>query len=100
MKSLFAALLLTASLSASASPVFLHPTCNAFSGECTLYNNSGKDVSCNIHVRGQTRKGVMVTAYDYRVLYQGMFAWVRVFPNNPQDPIAYLNADAFCNTLN
>lgn len=84
-----------------AEPVFLWPSCTygPTSGECTLWNTSGKDISCNIRATAQTKNGSYINAYDYRVLYQGMFAWVRVYANDSNDPIVHLSANAFCNTL-
>jgi len=103
MKKLIAALMFVACINTAwSAPVFLFPTCNwsPAGGECTLINTSGQDVTCNIHANAQTRRGSYITAYDYRVLYQGMFAWVRVYANDPQqDPIVYMSANAFCNTL-
>lgn len=100
MKSILATILLTASLSATAAPVFLFPTCNTFSGECTLYNSSGKDITCNIQVSGMTKNGRMLSAFEYKMLYSGMFAWVRVNHYDMNDPITSLQANAFCNTNN
>jgi hypothetical protein len=96
-------LALTLSFSASAEPVFLYPFCNygPASGECTLNNTSGKNVTCNIQAQGQTRNGSMLSGFQYVMLYPGMFAWVRVNAYNPvNDPIVYLSATAFCNTTN
>jgi hypothetical protein len=104
MKKFIATLMFMACINgaSAAGPVFLYPTCSygPAGGECTLFNSSGKDISCNIHARAQTQRGSYITAYDYRILYQGQFAWVRVYANNPQmDPIVYINATAFCNEL-
>ncbi len=96
MKSLIIALSLTISFAASAGPVFLYPTCNTFSGECTLYNSSGKDVNCTIQVRGMTRSGYPLNAYENRMLYNGMSAWIRVYNPNMQDQITQLQATAYC----
>lgn len=99
MKKILAAALFTLSFGASAMPVFLYPTCSTFNNECTLYNSSGKDVTCNINVRGTTKSGLPVSAFEYRMLYTGMFAWIRV--NTPyNDPLNYLQATANCNTTN
>ncbi|MBC7712362.1 MAG: hypothetical protein H7177_03430 [Rhizobacter sp.] len=99
-KILLAATILTASFGASAAPVFIFPTCNAFQGECTIYNSSGKDINCNIQLRGMTQKGRPVSSFEYRMLYQGMFAWVRVFNADISDPITSLQGTANCNTIN
>jgi hypothetical protein len=93
---------LALSFSAYAAPVFLYPNCNygPSYGECTLNNTSQETVSCNIQARGQTRKGAILSAYQYTVLYPNMLSWTRVSANDPvNDPIVYLNATAFCNTL-
>jgi len=92
---------LTFSFNAYSAPVFLYPTCSAFSGECTLNNTSGKDISCSIQINGQTKKGSYISTSEYRVLYQYMSAWIRVNSFDPiNDPIVYLQAYANCNTLN
>lgn len=94
---------LSLSLTAKASPVILYPYCysNPSMGECSLSNTTGRPISCNFQVRGQTRNGSMPYAYQYVILYPGMYAWGRVFSNNPAiDPIIYTSATAFCNTLN
>ena len=91
------------SLSAYAAPVFIYPICynGPAVGECHLVNNTGKVIACNIQARGQTVHGIMINAFEYATLYQGMFASVTVYANNPMlDPLVYVRADAFCNTLN
>jgi hypothetical protein len=102
MKKLFAALLLTASLNAMAAPVILFPTCSfgPTSGQCTLINNSGKDINCNVQIMGNTRSGRMINGYEMRYLYNGMVAWFNVSNYNVQDPIVSLRANATCNTTN
>lgn len=101
MKKLLLALLLV-STSAFAEPVFLFPTCNYYPeyGECRLWNTSGKEVTCNFNMTSSTRMGSSINGYQYVVLYQGMIAYQYARANNPRlDPIVYLNANAFCNTL-
>ncbi|MBC7538613.1 MAG: hypothetical protein H7281_07320 [Bacteriovorax sp.] len=105
MKKYLAALFLSLvlSFSASARPVFLFPNCynGPAVGECSLVNNTGDVVTCNIEARGQTRRGAMMTAFEYATLYQGMYAWVRMYATNPNvDPLVYVTANAFCNTVN
>lgn len=103
MKKIMLAFFLTLSFKVTAEPVFIYPTCYAspYNSECTINNNSGKDISCSIQITGQTKKGGYVSAYEYRVLYQYMSAWIRVNSNDPMnDPIVYLQAYANCNTLN
>lgn len=101
MKKLLALLFLTTSFSAFAEPVYLFPTCNYYgtTGECTVWNMSGKNVNCNIQVSGYTQKGSMINSYDYRSLYNGMQAWIRVNTYDINDPIVSLRANAFCNTF-
>lgn len=101
MKKILAAIFLTLSLGASAESVFLYPTCysTGMSGECTLQNNSGKDVSCSIQVYGSTKSGRSISAFEYRTLYSGMMAWVTVGGGNPNDPIIFIQGNASCNTL-
>lgn len=87
---------------AQAEAVFLFPRCSwgPSGGECTLVNTSGKDVTCNIRATANTRKGTYLSAFDYRVLYTNMWAWVRIHSNDPMnDPITYMQANAFCNTM-
>jgi hypothetical protein len=103
VKKLIAVFLFTLFIStAQAEAVFLFPRCSwsPSGGECTLINTTGKDITCNIRATAQTRRGSFLYAYDYRVLYTGMWAWVRVYANDPMnDPITYMQADAYCNTL-
>ncbi|MBC7427803.1 MAG: hypothetical protein H7336_04265 [Bacteriovorax sp.] len=99
-KLLLAATILAACFNASAASVFIFPTCNAFQGECTIYNSSGKDINCNIQLSGMTQKGRPVNAFEYRMLYQGMIAWIRVFNTDANDPITSLQGTANCNTIN
>ena len=102
MKKLFASLLLLSSLSLSAKTIFLFPTWNfnPYQGECTIFNTSNRTVSCNVQTRGQTQKGMMLSSFDYMVLYQGMMGWTHVYNNNPNtDRIMYVNATAFCNAI-
>jgi hypothetical protein len=94
---------LVLSFSVSAAPVFLYPNChnNPAFGECTLVNTTGKIVTCSIQAHGQTLRGARINGFEYVTLYQGMYAWIRVFAYNPNvDPLVYVRADAFCNTLN
>ena len=102
MKKLLALMFLTISFSSFAEPVFVFPNCNYYgnNGECTVWNTSGKDISCNIQVNGYTKNGNSINSYDYRVLYQGMQAWIRVSSYGADNPITSLRASAFCNTLN
>lgn len=103
VKKILAGLILTASFTVSAEPVFLYPFCSNWSnyGECTLNNTTGKQITCNIQVNGQTRKGQMLNSFQYSILFPYQTVWVRVTPNDPQnDPISYLSANAFCNTMN
>lgn len=100
MKKILATILLTTSLSATAAPVFLYPTCNTYNGECTLYNSSGKDISCSIQIQGWTKNGRMLSAFEYRMLYSGMFAWIKINHYDINDPITSLQANANCNTTN
>ncbi len=100
MKTLLATIILATSFSATAAPVFLYPTCNTFNGECTLYNSSGKDINCNIQVRGMTKKGRPLYSFEYKMLYSGMFAWIRVNNYDLNDPITSLQATANCNSIN
>ncbi len=100
MKFLLASLLLASSFSVKAAPVFIFPNCSTFNGECTLQNSSGKDINCNIYVTGMTKNGRMLSAYEYRMLYSGMFAWIRVNHYDYNDPITSLSATANCNTIN
>lgn len=104
MKKIIALLFVSLFISSvQAETVFVFPRCSysASNGECTIHNNSGKDITCTIRATARTRKGSFLNTYDYRVLYQGMFAWVRVYANNPTvDPIISLQAHANCNTLN
>ena len=100
MKLFLATVLLATSFSVTAAPVFLYPNCNVYSGECTLHNTSGKDVNCNIQIRGMTKSGRPVTAFEYRMLYNGMFAWIRVNSFDFNDPITSLNGNAFCDSIN
>ena len=101
MKKIFLLASLMFSFNSYSAPVFLYPTCSAYSGECTLNNTSGKDISCSIQITGQTKKGGYISTSEYRVLYQYMSAWIRVNTFDPiNDPIVYLQAYANCNTLN
>lgn len=100
MKKLIAALLLTMSVSAMAKPVFLMPTCSSFNGECQLMNSSGEDISCLIRVNARTKSGKTLNNSEYKTLYAGMFAWVRVMNLDSRDPIRTINGSASCNTLN
>jgi len=105
MKKLIAGLILTlgVSFSVSAEPVFLYPYCSNWGnqGECTLNNTSGKQITCNVHVSGNTRKGEMISQFQYTVLFPYQTTWIRVYPRDTQnDSISYLSATAFCNTLN
>jgi predicted lipase len=99
MKKFAAFCFLILSFNLFAESVFLFPNCNTYNGECTLVNTSGKDVNCTIQVRGQTKSGRHVSAFEYKTLYQGMFAWVRVNAYDINDPITYLQANASCNTI-
>lgn len=98
-KFLFITLVLT-SLKTVAAPVFLFPNCSPFNNECTLYNTSGYDVNCSIRVEGFTKSGRYLSAFEFKYLYQGMFAWVRVYNSDFNDPTVSLRADASCNTMN
>lgn len=105
MKKILAGVLLALSFSfnVSAEAVFLYPFCSNWStyGECTLNNTSGKQITCNIQVTGMTRKGQMLSNFQYAILYPYQTTWVRVSPYDTQnDQISYLTANAFCNTLN
>lgn len=105
MKKCFAALVLSLgfSLSVSAYPVFLFPSCfnGPSMGECHLINTSREIVNCSIQAQGQTMRGGLVTAFENVTLYQGMYAWIRVYAYNPGfDPLVFMRADAFCNTIN
>ena len=101
MKKLMTIAFALISFSAFSQPVFLYPNCSYFgnTGECTVWNTSGKDISCNIQVNGYTKKGNSVSSYDYRVLYMGMQAWLKVSSYGEDNPITSLQASAFCNTL-
>lgn len=104
MKKILGAMLLTLTLSFSvwAGPVFLYPTCSNWGhyGECTLNNTSDQSVSCSINVSGSTRKGQMISQYQYAILSPFQMTWVRVSPRDSQnDSLSYLTANAFCNTL-
>ena len=98
MKIFTAAVLLVMSLSLRAEPVFLYPSCSTFNGECTIYNTSGKDINCNIQLNGWTRNGRMLSAFEYKMLYSGMSAWVRIYNYDINDPITSLSANANCHT--
>ena len=102
MKTFLIGLFLTASFSAVASPVFIFPTCSysGSSGQCTLMNNSGKDINCNIQITGRTKNGRPVNAFEYRFLYSGMMAWINVYNGDFNDPIIMLQGTANCNTTN
>lgn len=99
MKKLIAALFLTVSVSAMARPVFLMPTCSTWNGECQLTNNTQEDISCNIRVNARTKSGKLLNQSEYKTLYSGMYAWVRVMNNNNMDPITSINGNASCHTL-
>ena len=103
MKKFIAGLGLVLSFGVMAKPVFIYPTCFASgaTGQCTLYNSSDEVVTCNVQVQAYTRKGMMVTGFQYVTLYQRMSAWVSVYATNPaQDPLASITGNAFCNTAN
>ena len=107
MKKSFSALVLglglALSFSVSAQPVFIIPNCytGPAVGECTVVNTTGKVVTCSLQAHGQTMHGGMLNAFQYVTLYQGMYAWVRVYASNPnQDPLVSVRADAFCNAIN
>ena len=107
MKKSFSALVLglglALSFSASAQSVFLVPNCftNPAVGECSVVNTTNRIVTCRLQAHGQTMHGAYLNAFEYVTLYQGMYAWVRVYANNPSiDPLVVVRADAFCNALN
>ncbi|MDO9183986.1 MAG: hypothetical protein Q7U04_16345 [Bacteriovorax sp.] len=102
MKKLLLSLGLGLSFAASAAPVFVYPTCNygSYSGECTIYNTSGHTITCNLQMRAQVKSGASINTSEFMTLYQGMFGSSRVYVNNPSvDPLVYLTANAYCNTV-
>lgn len=99
MKKLIAIFCLTISVSAMAKPVFLMPHCSTWSGECQLTNSSEYDIKCNIRVNARTKSGRTLNNFEYKTLYKGMFAWVRVINYDYRDPIMSINGNASCNTL-
>jgi hypothetical protein len=101
MKKILIGLALFASFSAIASPVYLFPNCSfsMSSGQCTLVNNTGKDINCNIQITGRTQQYKPVNAFEYRFLYSGMMAWITVNSFYPNDPIVFLQGTANCNTV-
>jgi hypothetical protein len=101
MKKILLALFLSTSFSAVASPVFLWPNCSfaMSNGQCTLVNNTGKDINCNIQITGRTQQYRSINAFEYRFLYSGMMAWVNVTNYYPNDPIVFLQGTANCNTV-
>lgn len=124
MKKILALVLLTVSLSATAHitgesdgpsispadvrlspiprPITLFPRCTwtGATGECVLQNYTWEDVACNFQVNASTRMGYRYSNTQYRALYRGMSAWIRVYANNPQvDPIVNMYAVAYCRTM-
>ena len=101
MKKILLGLFLTASFNVFAAPVYLYPSCSFSStnGQCTVVNNSGKDVQCSIQITGRTRDYRTINAWENRFLYSGMMAWISV-SSNFNDPITSLQGTANCNTVN
>lgn len=65
--------------------------------ECRVWNTTGRQTSCNVHVRIRTTKQVY-TDYRYAVLFQGQMAWFNYRANDPKnEPIIGADATAFCN---
>lgn len=99
MKKLITIFFLTVSISAIARPVFLQPSCSSWNGECQVVNTSGEDISCTIYVNARTKMGRSLNATEYKILYTGMYAWVRVFNSNANDQVSYITGTASCSTL-
>lgn len=101
MKKIFCLFLLLLSFQISAQSVFLQPQCryNSAEAECRLWNTSGRQVTCDMHIRIQTRNG-LYNDYRHMYLFQGQMSYYNVRANNPQiDPITYITANAFCNVV-
>lgn len=101
MKKILLGLFLTASFNVMAAPVWIYPSCSYSmnNGQCTLVNNSGKDVNCSIQVEGTTRDYRTIRAWENRFLYAGQMAWINV-NSTFDDPITSLRGTANCNTTN
>ncbi len=77
----------------------LHPMCRYSStdAECRIWNTSGKQTSCNLHIRVRTTK-TMYTDFKYVNLFQGQTAWFSYRANDPRiESITGISATAFCN---
>lgn len=101
MKKLLIIALFLLSFTAMARPVFVFPHCTygSFGGECTIYNSESEDISCWVNINGQTASGRPVSGFEYKTIYSRSYAWIKVYSNDSQDPIRYLQANASCNTI-
>jgi len=87
--------------SALAAPVFLYPKCHASYSNaiCTLWNSSGKEISCKIVVRAQTQTGKIIYQNKFTYLYPSMSEWVTVYSSEQEDyPFVSIYGDAYCDS--
>lgn len=100
MKKLLILATLLVSVKVVAAPVFLYPRCSNFgnSAECTIWNSSQYDVTCNISMRAFTKNGQMLTSFDYKIISRGMTSWSRINNYDFKNPITSVQATANCNS--